>query len=124
LNGAVWPLLRPSVAKLTILWVRTPKIGLNLLQRFACSALTSLTRNILGASAASATLGWALELELTMKKIALAAALSLAASTAFAGGVVVPTTPTDVVVTKTSSSAGGLVVPLLLLLVLAAAASN
>ncbi|NBZ86841.1 hypothetical protein GV832_04545 [Rhodobacteraceae bacterium CYK-10] len=81
------------------------------------------TRNILGASAASATLGWALKLESTMKKIALATAFTLAASTAFAGGapeVVVP----EVKAVTTSSSAGGLVVPLLLLLVLAAAASN
>ena len=61
-----------------------------------------------------------------MKKLALAAALSLAASTAFAGGVAEPTMvePTVVAVTKTSSSAGGLVVPLLLLLVLAAAAAS
>ncbi len=60
-----------------------------------------------------------------MKKIALAAALSLAASTAFAGGTVEPVmTPAPVVVATTSSSAGGLVVPLLLLLVLAAAASS
>lgn len=82
-------------------------------------------RNILGASAASATPGRALKLELTMKKIALAAALSLAASTAFAGGAKEVTMPTPEVVAKTtSSSAGGLVVPLLLLLVLAAAASN
>jgi hypothetical protein len=78
----------------------------------------------LGASAASATLGWAPELELTMKKIALAAALTLAASTAFAGGVPEKMTPAVVATTTTSSSAGGLVVPLLLLLVLAAAASN
>ncbi len=60
-----------------------------------------------------------------MKKIALAAALSLAASTAFAGGMVEPVMVPDVVVaTTTSSSNGGLLIPLLLLLVLAAAASN
>ena len=62
-----------------------------------------------------------------MKKIALAAALSLAASTAFAGGMATPVmepTPVVTTVTQTSSSAGGLVVPLLLLLVLAAAASS
>ena len=61
-----------------------------------------------------------------MKKLALAAALSLAASTAFAGGTVEPVMvePTVVAVAKTSSSAGGLVVPLLLLLVLAAAAAS
>ena len=77
----------------------------------------------MGASTASATFGWALELESNMKKIALAAAFTLAASTAFAGGVpdvVVPAVEAKVA----SSSAGGLVVPLLLLLVVAAAASN
>jgi len=59
-----------------------------------------------------------------MKKIALAAALSLAATSAFAGGMATPIMePAPVVteVTKTSSSNGGLVVPLLLLLVIAAA---
>lgn len=62
-----------------------------------------------------------------MKKIALAAAVSLAASSAFAGGMATPIMePAPVVaeVTKTSSSNGGLVVPLLLLLVLAAAAAS
>ena len=61
-----------------------------------------------------------------MKKIALAAALSLAASTAFAGGMnqpIVEAAPVVDTVTQTSSSNGGLVVPLLLLLVLAAAVS-
>ena len=60
-----------------------------------------------------------------MKKIALAAALSLAASTAFAGGTVEPIMVPDVVTpAATSSSNGGLLIPLLLLLVLAAAAAN
>ena len=60
-----------------------------------------------------------------MKKIALAAALSLAASTAFAGGTVEPIMVPDVVTpVAKSSSNGGLLIPLLLLLVLAAAASN
>ncbi|MEO8241679.1 MAG: hypothetical protein ABI832_05160 [bacterium] len=61
-----------------------------------------------------------------MKKIALAAALSLAASTAFAGGTVEPVmVPAAVVpMVHTSSSNGGLLIPLLLLLVLAAAAAN
>lgn len=61
-----------------------------------------------------------------MKKIALAAALSLTATSVFAGGLDVPVMePAPVVteVTNTSSSNGGLVVPLLLLLVIAAAAS-
>ena len=61
-----------------------------------------------------------------MKKIALAAALSVAASTAFAGGTVEPTMVPDAIVTPVAagSSSGGLLIPLLLLLVLAAAASN
>lgn len=64
-----------------------------------------------------------------MKKVALAAALSLAASHAFAGGMSAPvmeqpTMEPAVVETQTSSSAGGIVVPLLLLLVVAAAASQ
>lgn len=59
-----------------------------------------------------------------MKKLALAAALSLAASTAFAGGTVEPVMVPDAVAPVTSSSNGGLLIPLLLLLVLAAAASN
>ncbi len=62
-----------------------------------------------------------------MKKIALAAALSLAATSVFAGGMATPVMePAPVVAeaTKTSSSNGGLVVPLLLLLVLAAAAAS
>jgi hypothetical protein len=56
-----------------------------------------------------------------MKKIALAAALSVAASSAFAGGVVEPTMEPEVVVTetKTSSSGSGVLIPLLLVIVLA-----
>lgn len=59
-----------------------------------------------------------------MKKLALVAALSLAATSAFAGGMAEPTMEPAVVEASTSSSAGGIVVPLLLLLVVAAAASN
>lgn len=61
-----------------------------------------------------------------MKKIALAAALSLAATSAFAGGLVEPVTEPEVVETTTqaSSSAGGIIVPLLVLLLVAAAASS
>jgi hypothetical protein len=62
------------------------------------------------------------KLESNMKKIALAAALSLVASTAFAGGVV-EAMPEEVVAAGTSSS-GGAVVPLLLLLVVAAAVAS
>ncbi|MCU0815150.1 MAG: hypothetical protein MUF74_01330 [Cypionkella sp.] len=58
-----------------------------------------------------------------MKKLALAAVLTVAASTAFAGGMAEPVMDPAVVEATTSSSAGGIVVPLLLLLLLAAAAS-
>jgi hypothetical protein len=68
--------------------------------------------------------GGALKLEVTMKKLALAAVLSVAASTAFAGGMAEPMMEPAVVEAATSSSAGGIVVPLLLLLVIAAVASN
>jgi len=63
-------------------------------------------------------------LEVNMKKLALAAVLSVAASSAFAGGIVAPVMEPAVVEAQTSSSASGIVVPLMLLLVLAAAASN
>ncbi len=62
-----------------------------------------------------------------MKKLALAAALSLAASTAFAGGMAQPIVePAPVVdtVTNNSSSSAGIVVPLLILLIVAALAAN
>ena len=62
-----------------------------------------------------------------MKKIALAAAITLTASTAFAGGMnqpVVEPAPVVDTTTTTSSSNGGLVVPLLLLLVVAAAVAS
>ncbi|NPD15403.1 hypothetical protein HOY34_09345 [Xinfangfangia sp. D13-10-4-6] len=58
-----------------------------------------------------------------MKKIALAAALSVAASSAFAGGVVEPRMDPEVVKASTSSS-GGVLVPLLLLVVVAAAVAS
>jgi hypothetical protein len=64
------------------------------------------------------------KLENKMKKIALAAALSLAATSSFAGGVVEPVMEPEVVAKATSSSAGGIIVPLLLLLVIAAAISS
>lgn len=60
-----------------------------------------------------------------MKKFALATALSLAATSAFAGGMAEPVVEPEVVEAKsTSSSAGGIVVPLLVLLLVAAVASN
>jgi hypothetical protein len=65
-----------------------------------------------------------LTLEKIMKKLVLAATISLAATTAFAGGMEEPIMEPAVVETQTSSSSGGVVVALLLLLVIAAAASN
>lgn len=58
-----------------------------------------------------------------MKKLALAAALSVAASTAFAGGMDDPIIEPEIIETATSSSEGGLLVPLLFLVLVAAAAS-
>ena len=61
-----------------------------------------------------------------MKKLALAAALSVAATSAFAGGLAVePVLEPVVIVEETGSSAGGVLVPLLALILIAAAiASN
>ena len=56
-----------------------------------------------------------------MKKLALAAALSLTATSVFAGGLEVPDIEAPVIVEDTSSSSPMIVVPLLLLAVLAAA---
>ena len=73
---------------------------------------------------ASEKFGAIRKLEVTMKKIALAAALSVAATTAFAGGMAEPVMEPAVVEAGTSSS-GGIVLPLLLLVAVAAAiASN
>ena len=59
-------------------------------------------------------------LEDTMKKLALAAALSVVATGAFAGGYVEPVIEPVVIVEDTSSSAGGIIVPVLALLLIAA----
>jgi hypothetical protein len=58
-----------------------------------------------------------------MKKLALAAVLSLAATSVFAGGVEPVMEPAPVE-EAASSSQGGLIVPLLALLLVAAAASS
>ncbi len=58
-----------------------------------------------------------------MKKIALAAAFSVAASTAFAGSYVEPIIEPEVIVEDTASSGAGIIVPLLLLALVAAATS-
>ena len=61
----------------------------------------------------------------TMKKIALAAALSVAASTAFAGNMSAPTMEAPIIVeeAKAASSSSNIIVPLLILAVLAATLS-
>ncbi|MBO6789001.1 MAG: hypothetical protein HRT60_09180 [Dinoroseobacter sp.] len=56
-----------------------------------------------------------------MKKLALAAAFSLTATSVFAGGLAVPVIEAPVIVEDTSSSSPMIVVPLLLLALLAAA---
>ena len=60
------------------------------------------------------------------KTLVLCAGLSLASTSAYAGGLVepMPEMPPTVVAQQTSSSAAGIVVPLLLLLLIAAAASS
>ncbi len=62
-------------------------------------------------------------LEVTMKQIALAAALSVAATTAFAGGMAEPVMEPAVVEAGTSSS-GGIILPLILLVAVAAAVAS
>ncbi len=62
-----------------------------------------------------------------MKKLALAATLSVAATSAFAGGMApapAPMMEPEVVVEESSASSGGFVVPLLLLAVVAAAVAD
>lgn len=59
-----------------------------------------------------------------MKKLALAAAFSLVATSAFAGGITDPIPDEPVIIEDTSSSAGGIFIPLLFLVLAAAAASS
>ncbi|MCU9848132.1 hypothetical protein OEZ60_08940 [Defluviimonas sp. WL0024] len=60
-----------------------------------------------------------------MKKLALAAALSISATTAFAGGMAEPVMePEPIVEEQSSSSSAGIVVGILALILIAAAASN
>ena len=58
-----------------------------------------------------------------MKKIALAAALSVSASTAFAGNMDAPVMEAPIIVEEAAGSSAGIVVPLLILAVVAAAVS-
>ncbi|WP_212522882.1 hypothetical protein [Actibacterium sp. MT2.3-13A] len=59
-----------------------------------------------------------------MKKVALAAALTLAATTAFAGGMAEPVMEPEVIVEDSASSNGGILVPLLFVVMVAAVAAN
>jgi hypothetical protein len=60
-----------------------------------------------------------------MKKLVLAAALTGAASTAFAGGMAEPVMEPEIIVEETSgTTAGGIVVPLVLLALIAAVAAS
>jgi hypothetical protein len=63
-------------------------------------------------------------LEVNMKKVALAAVLSLAATTAMAGGMAEPVMEPEVIVEETASSDAGILVPLLFLVLVAAAVAN
>ncbi len=56
-----------------------------------------------------------------MKKLVLAAALTVAASTAFAGSMADPVVEPEVVETEASSSGSSIWVPLLLIVIVAAA---
>ncbi|MFW5654983.1 MAG: hypothetical protein ACOCYW_04970 [Roseicyclus sp.] len=56
-----------------------------------------------------------------MKKLALAAALSVVATGAFAGGMVEPVVEPVVIEEDTTVSAGGILVPVLALILIAAA---
>jgi hypothetical protein len=112
-----------GVAKLTTTW---RALGLILDERciFDESRVREQLRGIfLGACRRLCELAVCRKLEIDMKKIALAAALSVAASTAFAGGVVEPVMEPEVVKAATTSSSGGVLIPLLLLVIVAAAVS-
>ena len=62
--------------------------------------------------------------EMVMKKFALATAITLAASTAYAGNLEDPIVEEPPIVEETSSSAGGIFIPLLFIVLAAGAASN
>lgn len=59
-----------------------------------------------------------------MKKLALAAALTVASTAAFAGNVAPAPVEPVVIVEDTSSSSAGIIVPILAIILLAAAASD
>ena len=59
-----------------------------------------------------------------MKKLALAAVLTAAASTAFAGSLADPVIEAPVIVEEATSSSSGILIPLLLLAIVAAAVAD
>jgi len=59
-----------------------------------------------------------------MKKVALAAAVSIAASTAFAGGLDEPIIEPEIIVEDTSTGAGSWIVPAILAVLLGAAVAG
>ena len=61
---------------------------------------------------------------MTMKKFVLAAALTAAASTAYAGSLADPIIEAPVIVEEASGSSGGIVLPLILLALVAAAVAS
>ena len=63
-------------------------------------------------------------LEVNMKKLVLAAALTAAASTAFAGAPAEPIIEAPVIVEETQSSSAGIIVPLILLAIVGVAVAS
>ncbi len=61
---------------------------------------------------------------ITMKKFVLAAALTVVASSAFAGSLADPIIEAPIIVEEASSSSAGVLVPLLLLVLVAAAVAT
>lgn len=61
---------------------------------------------------------------MNMKKLVLAAALSAAASTAFAGSLADPIIEAPVIVEEATSSSAGILIPLILLALVAAAVAS
>ncbi len=59
-----------------------------------------------------------------MKKLVLAAALTVAASTAFAGGLAEPIVEAPVIVEAAEGSSSGILLPLLLLVIVGAAVAS
>lgn len=104
---------------MAVLGVRTP----NCICNCFCLLVRQSYEVSLGARRAMCALGE--YLEDTMKKLVLAAALTAAASTAFAGNMAEPVIEAPVIVEEaSSSSAGGVLVPLIILAVIAAVAAD